>query len=768
MKAVVMCGGSGSRLRPLTETEPKPLVRLMNRPVLDIILEKLAECGFGNVMLSLGYKAQEIISHCEMTDCGVRTEYREETKPLGTAGGVKNCLGKTDGDVLVLSGDNIFDIDLKKAAEYHSASGADVTVVGKKAADPREYGVIVKDENGRILSFEEKPDWENVGSDIINTGIYIIKGEILGMIPENRPYDFAGDLFPELMRQNKKFMCYLTDEYWGDMGEFEAYRSITEYLFERGTDIFDFAGNLIRRDMTDENGCRFIAPCLVGRNVKTSPDCIIGAGSVLGDGTELGKGCTVEKSILGSGCRIGAGAEIRGCILSDNVTVGENSAAETDCVIGYGVTTGRFSRILSGCRIWPGAVIEAESIVSSDVYYRSETVPEFDAFGMTGKINLQISLSDAVRIGQAIASVKSVERAGVATDGSEYAGMFRDCICAGLRSCGADCYDFASVYTAQICFYSCYCELDAFIFVSGDGERVSVSFYGKHGFPFTPGEIRSITSNCRFRSFSFADTDDCGKLYDMELFTAVYRAALRKKYQTFSESIALSFECENDKLREILSDIVVRPENSRRLIRLIFGKNGRDVYFVENERIFSSAAALGLLCEMRFAAGGDAILPEDAPAFAEDLAEKFGRKVFRADRLNADGNVPEKAELLDSLWAFDAVFLAFDICSVMAQTGMSLSALLENGGDCIMQKKVYTFDMDAGELRRHIGDSLGKKPGQTSYYTFRDGRGSVRVRQLGNTNRVRVLAEAAELETARELTDDIINKIKSACIDKRK
>ena len=164
MKAVIMCGGAGSRLRPITEVTPKPLVKLLNVPILEHIIQRVIGAGYREIYLSLGYKAQEIIDFCERRGFDAEIRYCTEDKPLGTEGGVKNCINRSGESILVLSGDNIFNVDLTKVGEYHRVADADVTLVAREVEDPREYGVILKDEEGNITGFQEKPTWEKAES----------------------------------------------------------------------------------------------------------------------------------------------------------------------------------------------------------------------------------------------------------------------------------------------------------------------------------------------------------------------------------------------------------------------------------------------------------------------------------------------------------------------------------------------------------------------------------------------------------------------------
>lgn len=765
MKAVIMCGGIGSRLRPLTESVPKPLIKLMNRPVIDIIIRKLISENIKDIYLSLGYKAQDIISYCELQKYEADIKYCEEHTPLGTAGGVKNCIATSDEDILVLSGDNIFDIEIGKVYEYHKQSDADITIIGLEADDPREYGVILKDENNNILGFDEKPDWNNVRSNLINTGIYIMKGAVLNDIPAAMKYDFAGDLFRKYLDSNKIFKCRQTESYWGDMGEIEAYIRITSDLLHKKDNFITYSGTLYKEDYTDSNGYRIIAPCLIGEGTVISEGAVIGPDTVIGNKSVIGNNCVISCSVIGDSCIIGNNAEIDTAILSDNVTIYENAAVEKHVVIGYGAELGRFSRVSENCRIWPGCKAESESIVNKDIFFGTNKAEVVDMCGMSGEIFSEITLSDVLKLGQGAGCIKDIKKVGVAFEGDEAADLFKNCIMNGFRACGVDCYDFGKIYSAQVYFYSCYCELDAFALVSVFNNDITVNLYSADSFRLPHNITRNINLNCKYGILHSADYEKVGKLYDMELFSSVYRVALRKKYMTFNKDISISFECESEILRDLLNEIIISGQNNgERKVRFIFGKNGKDVYFSENNKVYSSSSVLGFLCELYCAKGKNLIIPDEAPAYIDEIGERYNCHIIRADVYNESVKKILRSELLECTWAFDAVFLAFEICAVMAECNMSLSELLENAQDCIMQKKVFTFNCSAGELHSDLIRIFGAKE-NNSDYAFHDNRGHVRVRQLGNSSRLRILSEAAELETAKELTSYIMDKIRLASID---
>jgi NDP-sugar pyrophosphorylase family protein len=225
MKAVIMAGGMGTRLQPLTKRMPKPMVPLLDRPVMEYIVDLLASCGIRDIAVTLGYMAEAIREHFgDGSRFGVRFHYATEDFPLGTAGGVKNIEYFLDEPFVVMSGDGLTDVNLSSAIHAHLKHGALASILLAEVACPKGYGVVNVDVDGRIHSFVEKPDtWEEGLRYLVNTGIYIFEPEILKYIPANRPYDFGRELFPQLLQNHVPMYGIAVDGYWSDIGTLEQY-----------------------------------------------------------------------------------------------------------------------------------------------------------------------------------------------------------------------------------------------------------------------------------------------------------------------------------------------------------------------------------------------------------------------------------------------------------------------------------------------------------------------------------------------------------------
>ena len=234
MKAVVMAGGSGSRLRPLTVGRPKPMVPLVNKPVLAHILDLLKYHNFSEVVITVQYLADYIEDYFgDGSSLGLTIHYSVEEGPLGTAGSVKNAQAYLDETFMVISGDALTDIDLSGVLRFHQEKGALATITLKSVANPLEYGIVVTDTDGRITQFLEKPSWSQVISDTVNTGIYVLEPEVLDLLEPNQAYDFSRDVFPLLLsRGHTSPYGYIAEGYWCDIGNIPAYMKATADILE--------------------------------------------------------------------------------------------------------------------------------------------------------------------------------------------------------------------------------------------------------------------------------------------------------------------------------------------------------------------------------------------------------------------------------------------------------------------------------------------------------------------------------------------------------
>ncbi len=340
MKAVVMAGGQGTRLRPLTSNQPKPMVPIVNKPTIQHILELVQRHGINEVVMTLAFLPRLIRNYFgDGSSLGMHIDYTVEETPAGTAGSIRLAKDLLDETFLVISGDALTDFDLTKVIAFHKQREAMVTIALKSVENPLEFGVVIVDDEGRIQRFLEKPGWGQVFSDTVNTGIYVLEPEIFDHIPEGQPYDFSHELFPKLFDMRKPLYGMVCDGYWQDVGSLEQYVQANRDALD-GNIRLTPPGVRLRGNIWVGKGAVFESlddvegPAVIGENVRIDPGARILSHSVLGDNTVVRTGSQVGGSVLGQNVYVASGAVVTGAVLMDAVEVHENASIAQGAVVG--------------------------------------------------------------------------------------------------------------------------------------------------------------------------------------------------------------------------------------------------------------------------------------------------------------------------------------------------------------------------------------------------------------------------------------------------
>ncbi|MCK7521015.1 MAG: NDP-sugar synthase [Ignavibacteriales bacterium] len=356
-KAMIMAAGVGTRLDPLTQTVPKPMIPVTNRPILELILKHLKKHGITDVVANTHYLADCIHEKFSNNNLGVNFNYIYEQELSGTAGGVKKCEwffnpGET---FVVISGDALTDVNIHKLVEKHKSSGAIATMALKKIplSHVSHFGVVVVDENSKIIGFQEKPSTEEAKSNLVNTGIYVFNTDIFKYIPKDTFYDFAKNVFPAMMQNNEPLYAHVIEEYWSDIGTIEQYKT-SSY------DVFTSKVSIDPPYNQSEIGW-------VADTAKVSPAAIfngkvvIGVNSFIEDNVEF-----FGNSIVGDNCIIRAGAIIKDAIIWNDVLI-EQGAKLDSCIIASNTTIAQGSSIKPGCVIPEGCFIAENEKLKKDI-----------------------------------------------------------------------------------------------------------------------------------------------------------------------------------------------------------------------------------------------------------------------------------------------------------------------------------------------------------------------------------------------------------------
>ena len=363
MKAVIMAGGEGTRLRPLTCDIPKPMVNFFDKPLVQYTVEHLKNNGIENMIFTLMYKPERITEFFEDGNAfGVHIEYSIEPSPLGTAGSVKHALPSSNETIIVISGDALTDIDLMRAVQFHKINRAKATLVLKKMENPLEYGVVITDEESAIIKFVEKPGWREVFSDAVNTGIYILEPEVLDLIPENKNYDFAKNLFPDMLQRGMKLSGYVTDEYWCDVGNIESYIKAHEDVL-KGICKVKLAGSNINgiwvgKNVKISNSSLLQAPSYIGDNCVIKDGAKVGMYTCISRNAEIGEYSNIKRGVIWPGAKLSKNVKLSAAVVCDNTFVGIRSNIYEGAVIGRECILDGQNSVAPRVKIWPGKWLE--------------------------------------------------------------------------------------------------------------------------------------------------------------------------------------------------------------------------------------------------------------------------------------------------------------------------------------------------------------------------------------------------------------------------
>jgi len=541
MKAVIMAGGFGTRLRPLTTHIPKPLVPVGNVPIMEHTVRLLKRHGFTDLLVLLYFLPETITGHFgDGSQWGVRMTYATPTADLGTAGAVKFAAGELGEPVLVISGDVLTDFDLQAAVRSHQQRGAEASIVLTRVDSPLAYGIVIIDESGRIVRFLEKPSWGEVFSDTINTGIYILDPSVLAAVPSGRPYDFGRELFPALLASGRPLYGHVAEGYWRDVGDLTEYRTAHLDLLQGrvGVEIPGTHSQGPEHSVWVGEGAR------VDFLTKLSGSVIIGAGAQVAPGVRL------ANCVVGPECVIAAGADIEGSVLWDHVDVGP-SARVKEAIVGTraqiranafvaeGVVIGDYARIgesstvKANAKVWPYKEVEdgatlAMSLVWSERWSRSI----FGRYGVSGLANIEISPEFAAKLGAAFGATVGKRRTMITSrDHHKASRMINRALMAGLLSVGVDVQDLGVAPVSVVRY-----QISALGHAGGvhvrkspyDPQLVDIKFYDPRGVEVPPDREKSVERLFFMEDFYRAPMEETGVLTFPHAGTDRYRDGLLK------------------------------------------------------------------------------------------------------------------------------------------------------------------------------------------------------------------------------------------------
>lgn len=813
MKAVILAGGEGTRLRPLTCNMPKPMMPIMERPVMEYIIDLLKKYEIRDIAITLQYLPEEITNYFgDGKDYGVNINYFTEEFPLGTAGCVKNAENFLDDTFVVISGDAVTDINLSQAISFHKGKKAIATIVLKEVKVPLEYGVVIMEKNQRIKGFLEKPSWSEVFSDKVNTGIYVLEPDIFKYFKKNQKFDFSNDLFPILLSKDIPMYGYVTDGYWCDIGSVEQYKNC-HYDILNGSVKINIKGKEIKKGLWIGDNCDIAPKCnievpaFIGSNTKIQEGCIIGSYCVLGKNNIISSGASLKRSVLLDYCYVGAKAEVKGAVMCSKVQLECRSLVLEHSIIGENTLVGEKALIKPGVRIWPNKEIENCTIVKNNLVWGGKSYKTiFGKNGISGEINVDITPEFVSKLGSAYGSLlKPGSRVAISCSDNGAAQMFKYSLAAGLLSMGIELYDLERMTTNMMRNVTLFLGVQGSIHVIVDREshhKVNIIFMDQNGLDIDKGIKRKIESRFvreEFRRIQGRDFkkiecfNDCRQYYSRQLINKLGVSNIRsKKYKAV---LSIGNELLLSVVQEILGELRISVQHydeydnviglsnevliSSADIGISITDQGESAVLIDEKgNIVSDSVyeALNALVMLRTTELTTIVAPVTASMAAEEITRKCGAKFIRTkssqkqilDTYIKNENSLSRREIVDYyLMSIDAISICMLVLDFMAKNNKQLSSIVSEFPAYFRKYEEIScpWDLKGKVMRRLIEENEFKNSDLIEGVKLNFEEGWVLVLPDLDEPLCKVYSECRKIEDAERLNYNMIKKIKCISSD---
>jgi mannose-1-phosphate guanylyltransferase/phosphomannomutase len=492
MKAVIMAGGEGTRLRPLTANQPKPMLPMANRPMAEHVVDLLKRHGYDEIVITVAFLANTIRTYFgDGSEFGVRFHYATEETPLGTAGSVLNAREQLDERFLVISGDVLTDIDLTELVQHHERTGAVATLALKAMENPLEFGIVITGGGGRVERFLEKPGWGDVFSDTINTGIYVLEPEVLEWIAEGRSVDFSGEVFPAMLESSRPLHGFVSEGYWEDVGTLDAYLRAHVDVLEQKVQV-GIPGFPLREGIWVGEGAEIHpsavvrSPAVIGGNCRVGPSAEIGPYAVLGSNVRIGDGTVLERTVIHDNTYLAPGVTARGAVIARSCDIRQGAHLEDGVVLGEGCRVGRQAVLTAGVKVYPNKTIEQGAVVNSSIVWETRGSRSlFGRLGVSGLANVDLSPELAMRVSMAYATTLPKGTTVVTSrDSSRAARVLKRAVMVGLTAAGCNVDDLEAATVPLTRFHARNAAVSGGVtvrLVAGDPQSVSLRFLDAAG-----------------------------------------------------------------------------------------------------------------------------------------------------------------------------------------------------------------------------------------------------------------------------------------------
>ncbi len=816
IQAVIMAGGEGTRLRPLTCDRPKPMVPVLNKPVMEYTVELLKKHGITDIGVTLQYMPWEISNYFrDGSDHAVNIQYFIEETPLGTAGSVKNALGFLEDTFIVISGDGLTDFNLTEAINFHREKGAIATLILTPVEIPLEYGVVITEKTGEIRQFLEKPGWGEVFSDTVNTGIYVLEPEALDYVPPGQKFDFSKDLFPFLLKEKKPLFGISLRGYWCDIGNLNQYLD-AQYQAMEGRVSIQIRG-LPGEDRVyfGENcqvhpGAQIKGPAVIGDNCYIGRDAVVGPYTVIGSSCRIDEGASLKKSILWNGAYIGRRSEIRGAVICSKAMVKDRAMVFEGAVIGDGGVLEEEAKVRPDVKVWPNKTVEKGTVLDTHLVWGARACRSlFGADGISGKVNVNLTPECAAKLGAVFGNVTGPgSKILVSSDHSCSSQMIKMAVQSGLMSAGISVFDGGSLVTPVHRHAVRALGVKGGIHIkssSKDPDILHLNFFTGSGSVIGRDMERKIENQFERDDFQRSSKEHTGEILYMPGLTESYiRSVLKnvstdvirdRRYRVVTyftgecmqavvpeifnrlgcELINCGIGSEPDGPREpfsIAESLAGEVTGSGASIGAVLDNNGERVVLIDelgnviNKDLFEALMSLIILEK---SSRPVVAAPVTASGVVERLAMSRNGRVVRtktsASAFLEEASKPEitgaQGRLNQSILAFDALSTLVMILEYMAEKNKSLSQVVSEIPDFYMARKQSEcpWPLKGKVMRELIEENRGRKVELIDGIKIYHENGWALVLPDAEEPRYHVFSEGFSHEFAESLADFYLERI---------
>jgi len=748
LKAVILAGGRGTRLKPMTETVPKPLAILGDKPIIFHILDQIKNQGITEVIITLGYLGAKIEEKVREYKTDLQISFSYENEPLGTAGAVKNALKsfeKADEDFFVLSGDAYCEFDLNKALDFHKKNNSSATLICTRVSDPREFGLVVSDKSGRITRFIEKPGWSQAVTDLANTGTYILNGKALSLIPDNREFDFSKNLFPLIKNKNLPLYSFEEKGYWCDIGDLESYLKCNGYVLKK-----------TRKNDSVPRGNFTISDCVyIGNNVKIGNGVKIGKGTVICDNVEIENNAEITGSVIFENVKIGEKCKIENSVICSDVVIKNDTRIYPNCCVGA------FASVGSECVIEPDVNIGCNVKIKDGIKIRRSVFSSVES-DCSDYLTSNVDCFTALELGCALGTALKGGKIAVATDSNQKSKAILYAFVSGLELTGTQVWYFGDAFSAQVSFFTYFCSLPIGAFIKTEKERVNISLSSLGGLPLLREFERETRSVLKRRSYSFSPADKVKHPVEMQSVNSIYSSVLFRQSESSLSKIKVKIDTDNEKISILLEDCIRRLEGEvGEGITLHINNDGTEIFVTENNTDYSFENLMSVLVYYETKLGREVSLDYFSPPVYSSVSSLNNKILFRYFSSCADkADLEARQKATGQLWTRDALFMAVRLLSLMHEENCSLSSLMRDVPSFYLSKG----ETDIGYSPTRLFDIFSDMESlsvENEGVSFVKNNSKAIVLPSSDGKKIKVLTESFDTEASKDLYDEIIEKINS-------